>query len=77
MSSDDNLWQGLRLIARYHGTAVNIRALREQFFVDAEHHPATGTCGPPLWLSLSLLSPPARYLALTSAGAGSFTRSGI
>ncbi|EPY1566079.1 type I secretion system permease/ATPase [Raoultella planticola] len=38
MSSDDNLWQGLRLIARYHGTAVNIRALREQFFVDAEHH---------------------------------------
>ncbi|QFG76739.1 hypothetical protein DMB90_11980 [Raoultella planticola] len=27
-----------RLIARYHGTAVNIRALREQFFVDAEHH---------------------------------------
>ncbi|HHT0207207.1 TPA: ABC transporter transmembrane domain-containing protein [Raoultella planticola] len=51
MSSDDNLWQGLRLIARYHGTAVNIRALREQFFVDAEHHitlqlvRAAGHCG--------------------------------
>lgn len=38
MSQDKYVWQGLALIARYHGNAVNIEALRAQFGTDANHH---------------------------------------
>ncbi|WP_380178454.1 type I secretion system permease/ATPase [Kalamiella sp. sgz302252] len=37
MSQENGLWQGLALIAGFHGIAVNIPALREQFRTDANH----------------------------------------
>ena len=37
MSQDKYVWQGLALIAGYHGNAVNIEALQAQFGTDAHH----------------------------------------